>query len=69
MQDLYTVNDVIGGYYNLLAAVLELAQRDAKLDPEKYKDPKDRSAARRNREGAEIFLTDVESYRRSISAS
>jgi hypothetical protein len=63
------IADIISGYYRLLAAIVDLAEHDAKLEPEKYKNPDQRADARRAKEGAVWFLADVEEYRRTLSAS
>lgn len=47
------------GLYALLAAVIDLARRDAQLDPASFSDPTDRRRARRNRCTALAFLADL----------
>ena len=47
------------GIYTLLAAVVDLARRDAALDPDAFTNAESRTRARRNRRSAQAFLQDL----------
>jgi len=48
------------GLLLMLAAAIDLARRDAALDPDSLSDPTDRRRARRNQRTAQEFLQDFD---------
>jgi hypothetical protein len=65
MRERYDIDAVISGYFDLLIAVLELAEKDAQIDTEHYTNEETKARAARYKESAEFFIRDMKNYRLS----
>jgi hypothetical protein len=63
MRERYDIDAVISGYFDLLIAVLELAEKDARLDPTHYQNEESKAKAERYKESGTYFLQDMKAYR------
>ncbi len=62
-------DDTIAGYIVLVRAVVRLAERDACLIPEKYKNQEQQKDARHHKDEAEWFLGHMNYCRRCANAN